>query len=632
MNETLDRKLKALPTRPGVYTFKDADGEILYIGKAKSLRSRVRGHFTSDPGSSLKQRELVRRAADVDTIVVGSEAEALLLENNLIKTHQPRFNIRLKDDKRYPYIKVTVSEPFPRVYVTRRVENDGSRYFGPYTEVAAIRQALDVVKRAYTVRSCRYDLPDETPSRPCLDYHIGRCRAPCVGLQSREEYGRMIDEILAVLGGDVRGVRKRVEAELEERIESLDFERAATLRDTLTGLASIQRRQRALDVRGADQDVLGVARDGDVATSVLLRIRGGTLLGREVDHFTNLEAEDEESVLSAVTTRFYIGRGEEGWSDLPREVLLPADFPDREPLAKLLNEESERRIRFHIPQRGEKLRLVELAAQNARHLLEERSVLDEAVQGRADDALYELQEALELKVVPRLMVCFDISHTQGREVVGSAVVFENGDPKKSEYRHFRVRGDRGDRSSGGAQVETRGTVREDGPTVLNDDYRSMAEVVGRYFRRRIEEALPIPELAVIDGGKGQLSAAVTAIREAGVDDVQLCALAKREEEIHLPGRPAPYRLPRTHAGLRLLQRLRNEAHRFAHSYNRKLRSKRTLSSELSDIPGVGPKRQQLLLSRFGSVRAIRELNPDELAGLPGVGSTLAETILEHLNG
>ena len=587
--------------------FKDARGEILYIGKAKSLRSRVRGHFSHDPGHSIKQEEMVRRAADVDTIVVGSEAEALLLENNLIKTHQPRFNIRLKDDKRYPYIKVTVTDPFPRVYVTRRVENDGSKYFGPYTEVAAMRQALEVVKRAYTVRSCRYDLPTEAPARPCLDYHIGRCKAPCVGLQSEEDYGAMVDEILAVLGGDVSGVRTRVEEELEARVEALDFERAATLRDTLIGLESIERRQRALDVRGGDQDVVGVARDGDHASAVLLRIRRGKLLGREVDHFTNLEAEGEEAVLSAVATRFYIGRGEQGHSDLPSTVLLPGDFEDRVALEELLNEVSDRKVVFHVPQRGEKLRLVELAAQNARHLLEERTMLDESARSRADDVLYDLQESLELKVVPRLIVCFDISHTHGTEVVGSAVVFENGEPKKSEYRRFRVRGDWG-----------------------NDDYRSMAEVVGRYFRRRIEEELPIPELAVIDGGKGQLSAAVTAVEAAGAGDVQLCALAKREEEIYRPGQPEPYRLPRTHGGLRLLQRVRNEAHRFAHAYNRKLRGKRTLSSELGGIPGVGPKRQQVLLSRFGSVRAVREASAEELASVPGFSHTLANTILEHL--
>jgi excinuclease ABC subunit C len=607
VTDTLERKLKHLPTRPGVYLFKDPDGEILYIGKAKSLRSRVRGHFSADAGVSVKQHELVRRAADVDTIVVGSEAEALLLENNLIKTHQPRFNIRLKDDKRYPYIKVTVGEPFPRVFVTRRVENDGSKYYGPYTEVGAMRQALEVVKRAYTVRSCRYDLPDETPSRPCLDYHIGRCQAPCVGLQSQADYRSMIDEILAVLDGDVSTVRERVSAELSTRVESLDFERAATLRDTLVGLDSIERRQRALDVRGGDQDVVGVARDGDHASAVLLRIRRGKLLGREVDHFENLESEGEEAVLSAVATRFYLGRGEQGRSDLPREVLLPADFEDRDALEELVNEVSERRIRLHVPRRGEKLRLVELAAQNARHVLEERSVLDESVRARADDVVYELQEALELKVVPRLIVCFDISHTQGTEVVGSAVVFENGEPKKSEYRRFRIRGKWG-----------------------NDDYRSMAEVAGRYFRRRIEEEVPLPELVVIDGGKGQLAAAADALAGAGATDVQLCALAKREEEVYRPGRSTPYRLPRTNAGLRLLQRVRNEAHRFAHSYNRKLRGRRTLSSELARIPGVGPKRQQVLLSRFGSVRALRQARPEDVAAVPGFSDKLAHTILQHL--
>ncbi len=608
VTETLDRKLKHLPTSPGVYMFKDAAGEILYIGKAKSLRSRVRGHFSHDSTHSVKQVEMVRRARDVDTIVVGSEAEALLLENNLIKTHQPRFNIRLKDDKRYPYIKVTVTEPFPRVFVTRRVENDGSKYFGPYTEVAAMRQALEVVKRAYTVRSCRYDLPNEAPSRPCLDFHIGRCKAPCVGLQSEAEYGEMVGEIMAVLGGDVSGVRRRVKEELEARVETLDFERAATLRDTLIGLDSIERRQRALDVRGGDQDVVGVARDGDHASGVLLRIRRGKLLGREVDHFTNLESEDEDAVLAAVATRFYIGRGEQGRSDLPSQVLLPGDFEDRETLEELLNEVSGRRLTLHIPQRGEKLRLVELASQNARHLLEERAVLDESARSRADDVLYELQEAIDLKVVPRLIVCFDISHTQGTEVVGSAVVFENGEPKKSEYRRFRIRGEWG-----------------------NDDYRSMAEVVGRYFHRRIEEGLPLPELVVIDGGKGQLSAAVATLEAAGARDVQLCALAKREEEVYRPGRPEPYRLTRNHGGLRLLQRVRNEAHRFAHAYNRKLRGKRTLSSELSEIPGVGPKRQQVLLSRFGSVRALREATADDLAAVPGFSDTLAHTILEHLN-
>jgi excinuclease ABC subunit C len=607
VNSNLERKLRTLPTRPGVYLFRDAGGEILYIGKAKSLRARVRGHFTQDPGYSVKQEELVRRVADVETLVVGSEAEALLLESNLVKTHQPRFNIRLKDDKRYPYIKVTVQEPFPRVFVTRSVENDGSKYFGPYTEVAAMRQALEVVKRLHTVRSCRYDLPVEAPDRPCLDYHIGRCLAPCVGLQSQADYGRMIEEVLQVLGGEVGGVRARVSRELAARVESLDFERAATLRDTLIGLEGLERRQRAMDVRGGDQDIVGVARDGDHASAVLLRVRRGKLLGRELHHFTNLSLESESAVLAAVAVRFYLGRGDVGLSDLPREILVPADFEDRQTLESLLEDEAGRRLRVHVPRRGEKRRLVELAAQNARHALEERSVLDESVRARADDVLYELQEALELKVVPRLIVCFDISHTQGTEVVGSAVVFENGEPKKAEYRRFRIRGEWG-----------------------NDDVRSMREVVGRYFRRRMEEALPLPELAVIDGGKGQLGAAASAVSEAGASDTVVCALAKREEEVFMTGRPEPIHLARTHAGLRLLQRIRNEAHRFANSYNRKLRGRRTLSSELSAIPGVGPERQRRLLSRFGSVRALREATPEEIAAVPGVPQVVARRIAEHL--
>jgi excinuclease ABC subunit C len=609
VNTNLERKLKHLPTRPGVYLFKDAGGEILYIGKAKSLRARVRGHFTQDSGYSLKQEELVRRVADVETMVVGSEAEALLLESNLVKTHQPRFNIRLKDDKRYPYIKVTVQEPFPRVFVTRTVDNDGSKYFGPYTEVAAMRQALEVVKRLHTVRSCRYDLPGEAPDRPCLDYHIGRCLAPCVGLQSRSDYRHMIDEALDVLGGDVGGVRARVARALADRVESLDYEQAATLRDTLIGLEGLERRQRALDVRGGDQDIIGVARDGDHASAVLLRVRQGKLLGRELHHFTNLAQESESAVLAAVAVQFYLGRGDVGLSDLPREILVPAGFEDRVALESLLEEEAGRRVRLHVPQRGEKRRLVELAAQNARHALEERSVLDESVRARADDVLYELQEALELKVVPRLIVCFDISHNQGTDVVGSAVVFENGERKKAEYRRFRIRGDWG-----------------------NDDVRSMREVVDRYFRRRLEEDLPVPELAVIDGGKGQLGAAAAAAIGAGAADTVVCALAKREEEIYRTGRPEPVRLPRTHAGLLLLQRIRNEAHRFANSYNRKLRGRRTLSSELSVIPGIGPERQRRLLSRFGSVRALRQASAAEIAAVPGVSQVVARRIVEHLAG
>ena len=605
----LDSKIKNLPTKPGVYMFKDARGEILYVGKAISLRARVRSHFAADAAWSVQKSEMTRRVADVDTIVVGSEAEALLLEANLIKSHQPRFNIRLKDDKKYPYIKVTVQEPFPRVYVTRRLENDGARYFGPYTDVAAMRHALELVKKMYTVRSCRYDLPDDSPKRPCLDYHIGRCLAPCVGLQTAAAYRTMVDEIMEVLTGKVEHVRGRVEAEMGQAAQTLEFERAASMRDVLTGLDSIERRQRALDLRGGDVDVVGVARDGDRGCAALLRVRGGKLLGREVDFFENVGGESESAFLSAVAARFYFGRGEQGTEDLPREVLFPADFEDRAVIQELLASSSGARISTHVPLRGDKLRLIELASQNARHLLEERAVLSDDVRERADDILYDLQEALELKLVPRFIVCFDISHLQGSEVVASAVVFENAESSKGEYRRFRIRGDWG-----------------------NDDFRSMSEVVTRYFKRRIEEGKPIPELAVIDGGRGQLSAATAAAIEAGADGVTFIGLAKREEEIYLVGRPEPVRLPRTSSALRLLQRVRNEAHRFAHSYNSKLRTKRTLKSELGDIPGVGPARQRALLARFGSVRGVKQATAEQIATVPGFSEKLAQKILEHLAG
>ncbi|HSJ08858.1 MAG TPA: excinuclease ABC subunit UvrC [Longimicrobiales bacterium] len=609
MKDELERKLAQLPTRPGVYYFKDASGTILYIGKANSLRARVRSHFAVDGATSLKNREMLRRVADIDTMVVGSEAEALLLEANLIKEHRPRFNIQLRDDKRYPYIKVTLQEPFPRVYVTRRLLNDGARYFGPYTEVGAMRAALEVVKRLYTVRSCRYDLPTDAPARPCLDYHIGRCLAPCVGLQTRDQYRGMVDEILEVLAGRVKPIRLRVTADMKRAAEQLDFERAATLRDVLNGLESLERRQRALDVRGGDTDVVGIARDRDHACAVLLRVRDGKLLGREVDFFENLAGAADDDVAATAVTRFYFGRGEQGVEDLPREVLLPVEFEDRATVEELLSETAKRRITSHIPVRGDKLRLVELANQNARHLLEERAIMGQGIDERADDVLYDLQDVLALKVVPRLIACFDISHMQGTEVVGSCVVFRNGEPDRNEYRRFRIRGDWG-----------------------NDDFRSMEEVVGRYLRRRLEESKPLPDVIIIDGGRGQLSAAVRAAAAAGAGDVVFASLAKREEEVYLVARPEPLRLPRTGAPLRLLQRLRNEAHRFAHGYNRTLRTKRTLSSELSSIAGIGKARQRTLLEHFGSVRSLKAASADDIAALPGFSTRLAASIVQHFAG
>lgn len=606
-NDTIREKLRHLPDRPGVYLMRGEAGETLYVGKAKSLRSRVRSYFGGGRGESPKTQQLVRRVADVDTIVVNSEAEALILENNLIKEHRPRFNINLRDDKTYPYIKVTVGEAFPRVLVTRRLHRDGSRYFGPYTDVWRMRRALDVVKRLFTVRSCHYRLPDESPARPCLDFHIGRCRAPCVGLQPEAEYRAMVEEVIDILSGHTRRAAARLRQEMAEAAETMHFERAAELRDALEHLDRLESQQKVVDVSGADRDVLGLARDGDEACGVVLRIREGKLLGRETLVLGNLEDEADPEVLSAFATRFYTVDTVEQAVDLPPEVLLPMEFDDRPVLETLLRERAHRAVRVLAPQRGEKKRLVELADQNARHLLEERRLLGNAATGRAPDTLYELQEALELPAVPRALVCFDISHTQGTEVVASAVVFENGAPDRSEYRRLRIRGEWG-----------------------NDDFRSMHEAVTRYFRRRLEEQKPLPDLVVVDGGRGQLGAARAALEALDLAQQPVVALAKREEEVFVPGRPNPVRLSRRSPALRLLQRARDEAHRFAVTYNRKLRTRRTVASELSRIPGIGRSRQQALLERFGSMKGLRAASVDEIARVPGFGPALARSIADHL--
>ena len=599
--------LGTLATKPGVYLFRDADGEVLYVGKAKSLRPRVRSYFGSPRDLSAKNQRMASEVASVETLVVGSEGEALILEANLIKEHRPRYNILLRDDKSYPYIKVTVQEPFPRVFVTRRVKNDGARYFGPYTQVGSMRQALEVVKRMHTVRSCRYDLPEETPDRPCLDYHIGRCQAPCVGLQSQEDYGAMIQEILNVLEGDTEELRRDTEERMRAAAAELDFETAARLRDVARGLDSLAREQRVHRAGGGSLDVVGLARDGELGAGVVMRIRSGLLLGRESMRFQDILEESDEDLVTSLVSRYYLGGGSVRTADLPRHILLPRAIEEAPLVADVLTEAGGRAVAFRVPQRGEKRRLVKLAEENARHVLEDRVTALAYTADRAEDALYSLQDELDLKVVPRLMVCFDISHIQGSETVGSAVVFENGEPRKAGYRHMKIRGKWG-----------------------NDDYRSMQEAVTRYVRRRRDEDEPLPDLVVIDGGKGQLSAAVAALEQMELGDIAVVALAKREEEVFVPGRRHPVILDRRNRALHLLQRIRNEAHRFAIRYNRKLRSKRTLRSELGDIPGIGPSRQTELLRRFGSVKGVREATKEEIARVPGFSEVLASRVLTWL--
>ena len=599
--EVVAQKLAHLPDTPGVYLWKDATGTVLYVGKAKRLRPRVRSYFASDHMESPKTRVMVALIADLDTIVVPNETSALVLEANLIKEHRPRFNVLLRDDKSYPYIKVTVQEPFPRVFVTRRIVNDGGKYFGPYTDVAAMRRALDVVKRIFTVRSCRYDMPREMPERACLDYHIGRCKAPCIGLQTQADYRTMIDEVLVFLDGRADEVVRRVRARMEVAAEALDFERAAELRDAVVGLQRMEEPSLVLEVEGGDRDVIGYARDGDDAAVTVLRIRGGKLLARDHRFLEGVEGEADGAVLSTFLASSYLNAPARA-----REVLLPFDFEDRPLFEEVLAGSAEVRL----PQRGLKRELLDLAEQNARHLLEEFKLAGQETDERAADPVYELGRELGLEKLPRSIVCFDNSTAQGKDSVGSVVWFENGRPRRAEYRTMRVK-----------------SVDEAaGP----DDFQSMREVVGRYFRRRLEEQRPLPDLVVVDGGKGQLSAADEALIALGLGALPLISLAKREEEVFVRGRSASVRLSRRSAALRLLQQARDEAHRTAVGYNRKRRTMRTVTSELLKIPGVGAVKRRALLSTFGSLQGVRDATVAQIAAVDGFSEKSATKVLRSL--
>jgi excinuclease ABC subunit C len=590
-------KVPHLPESPGVYLWRDRDGNVLYVGKAKRLRSRVRNYVSGDLTESVKTQALMLQAAALETIVVPSEAHALILEANLIKEHKPKYNIALRDDKSYPYIKVTIHEPFPRVWVTRHLVNDGSRYFGPYTDVGAMRRALNVVKRIFTVRSCNYDMPRQMPERPCLDYYIKRCKAPCILAQTQAEYLAMIDEVLVFLEGRTNEVIRRVRQRMELAVESLDFERAAELRDALRHLEQMEEPTVVLAVEGGDRDVLGYARDGNDACVALMRIRGGRLLAREHQFLVNVEDETDEAVLEA-----YLAGGYLALEDRADDLLVPFEPAERE-----LVESSLERTRIHAPQRGPRRELVDLATQNARHLLEEVRLTGEETEERAGDPIYELQRQLGLQKVPRALVCFDISHAQGTDTVASCVWFQNGRAYRAEYRKFKIK------------------------TVEGvDDFASMTEVVSRYFTRRKDEDRPLPDLVVIDGGKGQLNAAHDALEALGLGAMPIVSLAKRDEDIFVYGRSDALRLPRRSPALRVLQQARDEAHRFAITFQRKRRAMRTITSELLRIPGVGEAKRRQLLEAFGSLQGVRDAAPEAIAALPGFGPRTAQRIVEEL--
>jgi len=598
--DALQRKLDTLPDGPGVYLWKDAAGTVLYVGKAKRLRSRVRSYLAPDPHEAPKLRILRRHIADVETIVTETEAQSLILENNLIKEYQPRFNARLKDDKSYPSIAVTAGEAFPRVLVTRRRDIPNARYFGPFTDVGQLRRTLAIIRRIYTMRSCHDDLPTERRDRPCLDYHIGRCKAPCVGLQTAEDYRAMVDDLLDFLEGRTQDLRQRVRQHMADAAAREDYERAKEYRDALRWLETVDESQSSVEIVGTgDADAIGYARDGDDAVGVLLRVRDGRVVGREHRFLENVEGESDAEILKILLMRYY----------LPTEaraarVAVPFEPADLELLQQVAPE-----AQWHVPRRGTLHRWLLLADQNARHLLESLRIESFETEERAGDPVYALGRDLGLQKVPRSLVCIDISHNAGRDIVGSLIWFEAGRPKKSEYRKFKIRG-----------------------LAQQDDYAAIHEVVTRYVSRRREEGKPLPDLFVIDGGRGQLNAALDAASKLELTGIPFVSLAKREEEVYFPDRDEPLRLSRRSPSLRLLQRARDEAHRFGLSFSRQQRSTRTITSELLNVPGVGANRRRLLLERFGSLAGIRSATAAELASVPGISTRLAERILEHLKG
>jgi excinuclease ABC subunit C len=600
MKKNLVEKVARLPRKPGVYLFKGAGDEILYVGKAGDLRARVRSYVQPTAMLPHKTSVLVQKAADLDYFVTESEVEALLLESNLIKEHDPRFNVILRDDKSYPYIKVTLQNDYPRVFVTRRVVSDGGRYFGPYTHVKYLRRNLAMIKDLFPVRSCRYNLLRERPSRPCLDYHIHRCDAPCVEYVSREEYRAMISQVVSFLEGDTRAAERVVEARMRSAAERLQFERAAQYKRQLDQLSEIRDGQRMTSLSGDDRDVVGLARLGDEACGVVLRVREGRLLDQERLVLGNVEGAPDEEALSLFLTRYYARA-----QDLPSEVLVPFDFADRPLLEEAVRRRADRGIVFRVPKRGDKARQVALAEKNALLYLEERRLHAEARTERAADNVLELQAELRLTRIPRRIACVDISTIQGTDSVGSIVTFENGKPRKAGYRKFRIK----------YIVEGQ------------DDFAMMAEVVERYFRGLLDHGEALPDLLVIDGGKGQLSAARGVLEEMGVlDEIDTIAIAKREEEIYKPGGRDPVWLPRRSRALQLVQHIRNEAHRFAVAYHRSLRTKRTIASELDRVAGIGPRRRAALLVHFGSTDRIRQAPVDEIAKVPGFSTKLAERV------
>ena len=595
MTDIVAEKLKLLPDKPGVYIMKNAEGRIIYVGKAIVLKNRVRQYFQSGKNHSPKVRAMVSHIADFEIIMTASEVEALILECNLIKKHRPRYNISLKDDKSYPYVKVTVQEEFPRVFITRRILKDGARYFGPYTNATAVHESLKLLRRLFPLRTCKH-----LQERPCLEYHIKRCLAPCVGKVEKADYDAMIKAVLLFLEGRTEDVEKELQFRMEQAAESFNFEVAARLRDQLLAVRKVAEKQNIVTGSG-DQDAVGIARSEIGVVVQVFMIRAGKMIGRE--HFLLQGSEDESdgAILAAFLQQYYHRA-----TFIPREILLPMELPavERELLETWLSEKKRKaKVQLILPQRGTKKDIVDMAVGNAEKYLHDEAARIKQANDQTLGAVEELGRYLGLAKMPDRMECFDISHNQGSETVASMVVFEGGLPKKSDYRRFKIQSTEG----------------------KPDDFLSMREVTTRRYVNLPEEELP--DLIIIDGGKGQLSSALEIIRNvAGHKTVPVVGLAKQFELVFTEGNPEPVVLPRHSQALYLIQRIRDEAHRFAITYHRKLRGKRNLVSVLDHIVGIGPKRRQALWSHFGSINKIKAASLEELQQAPGMNKPAAEAV------
>ena len=612
-------RLTAVPREPGVYTMRGKNGQILYVGKSVSLRNRLRSYFSNETKLRGKTKRLVKLIHDFDYIVAESEREALLLENSLIKQHKPRFNARLKDDKTYPYIKVDLEDEFPRVYFTRRrSKRDGARYFGPYASAYSVRTTLDLLKKLFPYRSCTMKITGEE-ERPCLEYHIKRCVAPCTGYAGKQEYDKVIDQVISFLQGDTNKVVMELQESMSEAAENLEFERAAALRDRLNAMKIVYEDQKVVGIGQEDMDVIACEKGSDESWIDVFFIRRGSMVGRDNFIMAGTFDDTDSHVIAKFIEQFYIV----GNPHMPRRILTQIEVEDDEVLQELLTERRGAKMEINVPKRGPKRKLVDMARENAVQGLAQLKLKWQSNSDLMGRALDDLQEALSLPARPYRIECYDISHIQGTSSVAAMSVFENGAPATSQYRRFKIN-----------------TVEG------NDDFASMREVLTRRFKRlnavrekaaegsdptKPSDSFGItPDLVLIDGGKGQLSSALATMLHLGVADIPLASIAKKEEELYTPDSSEPIRLPRNAPSLFVLQQVRDEAHRFAITYHRKTRGRTSLKSALDLVPGIGPSRKRALMRRFGSVKAIREASEIELASTPGMTQRLAEKVKDYL--